>query len=92
MNGMGVITYKDGRRYAGEWKDNQMSGKGVYSWRDGRKYEGYYFYDKKVFLVNLLIFSMDLELLHGPTGGNMRDNGNSENKMEKVTSIFLMEL
>jgi len=36
-----------------------MSGKGVYTWRDGNKYEGYYLYDKKVFLNNLSIFSMD---------------------------------
>lgn len=37
----------DGRRYEGEWLDNNMHGKGIYTWKDGRKYEGEYVNDKK---------------------------------------------
>ncbi len=43
----GVYTWPDGRRYEGEWLNNNMHGKGVYTWKDGRKYEGEYCYDKK---------------------------------------------
>jgi hypothetical protein len=37
----GVYEWADGRRYEGDWLDNNMHGKGVYTWKDGRKYEGY---------------------------------------------------
>ena len=43
----GVYTWLDGRRYEGEWVDNNMHGKGIYTWKDGRKYEGDYVNDKK---------------------------------------------
>jgi hypothetical protein len=43
----GIYNWSDGRRYEGEWLDNNMHGKGVYTWKDGRKYEGEYFNDKK---------------------------------------------
>ena len=34
---------------------------------------------------------MDSEFSLGLMEGNMKDSGSSENKMEKVISIFLME-
>ena len=37
----------DGRKFDGEWKENNMNGVGVYTWKDGRKYEGEYQDDKK---------------------------------------------
>ena len=43
----GVYTWLDGRKYEGEWVDNNMHGKGIYTWKDGRKYEGDYANDKK---------------------------------------------
>ena len=39
--------WKDGRRYYGEWLNNDMEGCGVYYWADGRRYEGQYHNDKK---------------------------------------------
>ena len=43
----GLYTWLDGRRYEGDWLDNNMHGKGIYTWKDGRKYEGEYINDKK---------------------------------------------
>jgi hypothetical protein len=34
----GVYEWSDGRKYDGEWLDNNMHGKGLYTWKDGRKY------------------------------------------------------
>jgi hypothetical protein len=34
--------WADGRKYEGEWNDNNMHGRGKYTWSDGRVYEGYY--------------------------------------------------
>jgi hypothetical protein len=36
----GVYEWADGRKYVGDWLDNNMHGKGVYTWKDGRKYDG----------------------------------------------------
>ena len=35
-----VVTYADGNRYEGEWKDNKMNGYGVLYLADGGRYEG----------------------------------------------------
>lgn len=43
----GVLTYKDGRRYEGEYKLDKMHGRGVYIWAEGARYEGEYREDKK---------------------------------------------
>lgn len=43
----GVLTYKDGRRYEGEYKLDKMHGRGVYVWAEGARYEGEYREDKK---------------------------------------------
>jgi hypothetical protein len=42
-----VLTYKDGRRYEGEYKLDKMHGRGVYIWAEGARYEGEYREDKK---------------------------------------------
>ena len=34
------MTYKDGRVYVGEFKDDKMEGKGIYIWENGDKYVG----------------------------------------------------
>ena len=44
---LGKYTWKDGRIYLGEWKENRMHGKGRFSWPDGHSYEGEYAEDKK---------------------------------------------
>jgi len=40
MEGSGVFTWPDGRRYEGEYIDDKKEGHGVFYWPDGRKYEG----------------------------------------------------
>ncbi len=48
MNGKGILLFRDGRKFTGEFVDDKMEGKGgVFVWTDGRKYEGEYFDDKK---------------------------------------------
>ena len=38
MNGQGTLTYKDGRKYIGEFQDNWYHGQGTLTYKDGRKY------------------------------------------------------
>eukprot|EP00286_Rhodomonas_abbreviata_P022833 CAMPEP_0181311304 /NCGR_PEP_ID=MMETSP1101-20121128/13061_1 /TAXON_ID=46948 /ORGANISM="Rhodomonas abbreviata, Strain Caron Lab Isolate" /LENGTH=619 /DNA_ID=CAMNT_0023418017 /DNA_START=316 /DNA_END=2176 /DNA_ORIENTATION=- len=42
MQGYGVLTHADGRRYEGYYLKDKMHGHGVYTWPDGRKYNGEY--------------------------------------------------
>ena len=39
-NGLGILIYKDGRKYEGNWKNGIWNGKGKYSFKDGFGYEG----------------------------------------------------
>jgi hypothetical protein len=47
MHGKGVYTWKDGRRYEGEYQHDKKHGWGVYTWADGRRYEGPWAYGKQ---------------------------------------------
>jgi len=38
MEGVGIYTWADGRRYEGEYKDDKKHGFGIYSWADQREY------------------------------------------------------
>ena len=40
MEGKGVFTWLDGRRYEGDYKNDKKEGYGVFTFRDGRVYEG----------------------------------------------------
>lgn len=40
MEGSGVFTWPDGRRYEGDYVDDKKEGQGSFYWPDGRKYEG----------------------------------------------------
>jgi len=40
MEGTGVFTWPDGRRYEGDYVDDKKEGQGVFFWPDGRKYDG----------------------------------------------------
>lgn len=40
MEGSGVFTWPDGRKYDGEYIDDKKEGHGIFFWPDGRKYEG----------------------------------------------------
>ena len=40
LHGYGVYTWPDGRKYEGEYQNDQKHGKGIYTWPDGKKYDG----------------------------------------------------
>jgi hypothetical protein len=40
MEGYGIFTWTDGRRYEGQYIDDEKEGNGTFFWPDGRKYEG----------------------------------------------------
>ena len=40
MEGTGTFTWSDGRKYVGEYKNDQKHGSGTFEWPDGRKYIG----------------------------------------------------
>ena len=40
IEGVGILTYSDGDKYEGEWKDGQKNGQGTYTWSNGNKYVG----------------------------------------------------
>ena len=41
-NGLVTITYPDGNKYVGEWKDDKENGQGTKTWKDGSNYVGEY--------------------------------------------------
>ena len=47
MDGHGIVQWKDGRHYVGQWSNGQRMGYGRYVWNDGKSYEGQYTNDKK---------------------------------------------
>jgi MORN repeat len=47
MHGKGIYTWKDGRKYEGEYVNDKKHGNGVYTWADGRKYDGQWAYGKQ---------------------------------------------
>ena len=46
-NGLGVMTYPDGHKYVGEWKNGKYNGQGTYTYPDGQKYVGRWKDDKR---------------------------------------------
>jgi hypothetical protein len=46
-NGMGVLVWVSGDRYAGPWRDGTRSGNAVFTQADGRRYEGGFDGDKR---------------------------------------------
>jgi len=46
MHGKGIYTWKDGRKYEGEYLNDRKHGFGIYTWQDGRQYEGYWYNGK----------------------------------------------
>ena len=47
MDGVGVYTWQDGRKYEGEYKDDKKHGFGIYIWSDGRVYRGNWYKGKQ---------------------------------------------
>jgi hypothetical protein len=46
-DGLGVLIWVSGDRYAGTWRDGAKSGPGVFRFADGRRYEGGFAGDKR---------------------------------------------
>ena len=40
MHGTGTLTWKDGKRYIGEFVTDKRDGHGKFIWADGRSYVG----------------------------------------------------
>ena len=40
MEGEGIFTWEDGRKYHGEYVNDKKCGSGTFEWPDGRKYIG----------------------------------------------------
>ena len=40
MHGYGVYTWKNGRKFEGNFEYNKRSGRGIQTWPDGRVYDG----------------------------------------------------
>jgi len=40
MDGKGVFTWKDGRKYEGEYKNDKKEGYGEFNWPNGKVYKG----------------------------------------------------
>ena len=38
MDGQGTLIYPDGRKYVGDFADDQKNGYGTLTWPDGRRY------------------------------------------------------
>ena len=47
MNGYGVYTWKDGRKYEGQFLNDCKHGYGVYEWADHRVYKGWWYEGKQ---------------------------------------------
>eukprot|EP00971_Amphidinium_carterae_P138804 2750616-Amphidinium_carterae.1 len=40
MQGIGEMTWEDGRKYVGSYSEDRKNGEGVFTWADGREYQG----------------------------------------------------
>jgi hypothetical protein len=47
MDGRGVETWEDGRKYEGEFKNGRKEGSGTFEWPNGNKYIGSWMNDKQ---------------------------------------------
>ena len=46
-NGQGSYYWKDGRKYVGQWKNDDKHGQGTFTWPRGNKYMGQWKNDKQ---------------------------------------------
>ena len=40
MEGYGIYTWEDGKKYEGYYLNNLKHGHGVYTWSNGKRYDG----------------------------------------------------
>jgi hypothetical protein len=40
MHGFGVLIWKDGKKYEGNFVNDKREGQGKFMWKDGRVYDG----------------------------------------------------
>jgi hypothetical protein len=45
-HGKGSVTWPDGSRYSGDWKEGLFHGEGTFTWTNGDKYEGHWYEDR----------------------------------------------
>lgn len=91
-----MYTWSDGRKYEGEWLNNNMHGNGKYTWQDGRCFEGSYEADRRqgngiytwviVYLYYLFQYFIIFRFFYYKRlmEGNIVETGITENNMEKA--------
>ena len=47
MEGIGIYSWQDGRKYEGEYKEDKKHGYGIYTWADLREYHGWWYRGKQ---------------------------------------------
>lgn len=78
MEGYGIFTWPDGRRYEGQYIDDKKEGHGNFYWPDGRKYEGVGKMENNMELVSI---HLQVEKLNRVNGRTEKDfNGSTNNK------------
>lgn len=40
MHGHGVLVWRDGKKYEGQFINDKREGRGIFKWKDGRVYDG----------------------------------------------------
>lgn len=83
MEGYGIYTWKDGRRYEGQYKEDKKHGYGIYVWADGRRYEGWW-YKAKQFGLGKYIVPADSRVRFGLWEDGKRIEWFDQEKVELI--------
>ena len=75
MHGYGRYVLPDGKRYEGQYKDDQKHGFGIYIWPDGRLYKGFWQHGKQHGLAEYQTISKD-------------EDGDASSKSSKLYSRY----
>jgi len=98
MNGYGLFTWKDGRSYRGEYKDDKKSNFGIYLGAEGKKYEGYWDngnqknlgkYYKKDGSIKIGYFDENQNLKQITDEEEMAKRLSEIDKMKEITNLFV---
>ena len=76
MHGKGVFSWKDGRRYEGEYVNDKKEGHGKFDWPNGKSYEGEWKDGKQ---------EGDGTLLNSKTGDQLKASWSNGQRVEKDT-------
>ena len=47
LEGRGIFTWPDGRKYEGEYKNDKKEGYGIFNWNNGNQYKGFWMNGKQ---------------------------------------------